>query len=202
MIKRMIARIESGRKSQPVTASSLAGRMIRGVLLGLFGLLCLVGLGIGAVSIYWASGLGSQSISPDLAFRVVCADPNSTNIDEQAEVFLRQRGFAVINKIEAARKLGQPALLLRDILAVDAQSREVTLIQIPFGNRSISMGLRTLPPTRHDEELEAALLSFAESVAGCHAHQVTRNDNGPELRCFHDELIKMDARLLRKFGGQ
>lgn len=99
-------------------------------------------------------------------------------------------------------KLGQPAVLLRDILAVDAQSREVTLIQIPFDNRLMSMGLRTPPPTRQDVELEEALLSFAESVPGCHAHQVTRNDNGPELRSFHDASIKMDARLLRKFGGQ
>lgn len=202
MIKRMIALFESGQKSQPVTASSLAGRTIRGALLGLFALLCLVGLGIGAILIYWASGLGSQSIRPDLAFHVACDDPDSTNIDKQAEAFLRQRGFVVLDKVEAARKLGQPALLLRDILAVDAQSREVTLIQIPFDNRLMSMGLRTPPPTRHDVELEEALLSFAESVPGCHAHQVTRNDNGPELRSFHDALIKMDARLLRKFGGQ
>lgn len=114
----MIALVESGPNSQPVTASSLAGRTIRGALLGLFGLLCLVGLGIGAILIYWASGLGSQSIRPDLAFHVACDDPDSTNIDKQAEAFLRQRGFVVLDKVEAARKLRYYAATSPEIVDV------------------------------------------------------------------------------------
>lgn len=148
------------------------------------------------------SGAGVQTIRADLSFHVACDDPDAAIIDEKAEAFFRQRGFVVLNKAEAARKLQQPVLLPRDTLAIDAQSREATLIQIPFGNRSISMSLRTPPPTRRNEALEADLLSLADSTLGCRVHQVTRGKNGPERRRFHDDLIKTDMRLFRKFGGR
>jgi hypothetical protein len=74
-------------------------------------------------------------------------------------------------------------------------------MQTPFDTTSISIGLRTPPPTTHDVALEEALLSFAGSTLRCRVYGITRSDNGPERHAFHKDLIRSNVRMFKAASG-
>jgi hypothetical protein len=76
-----------------------------------------------AILLYAASGFGNKRISADLAFLAKCANTDAKVVDTLAKKFLQDHDFAVINKLQAAKRSNEPSLLLVDLLAVDRRSR-------------------------------------------------------------------------------
>ena len=143
----------------------------------------------------------SQTISADLTFRVACKEEGQGLSDEHWSAFLAQRGFTVLDKVRLAHERGQKALLPRDLVALDAQDRIVELKQLPVGSPYQYVALRSRPPTQHDADLEAALISFASEAPGCRAVEIARHDNNAGLRSFHDRLATMAKGWFRSQKG-
>jgi len=143
----------------------------------------------------------SETISADLTFSLACKEAVEGVSNERWSAFLAQRGFAVLDKVRLARERGQKALLPRDLVALDAQDRMIEVLQLPIGSRDQQVWLRSPPPTQHDEDLEAALISFASEAPGCRVVEIARHENEASLWSLHESLATMAKGWFRSSKG-
>jgi hypothetical protein len=138
-----------------------------------------------------------QVLSPDLAFHFVCKGKEHLALEDDIGVFLRRQGFKVLNQGRIQHEHGFDLTDLK-IIGLDDKRRMVRIIAVPFSEGRYSVGLNTPPPTRHDPQLEDALLAFASKTLGCHVRQVTRGENAADAREFYNAEVKRTENLFQQ----
>lgn len=126
---------------------------------------------------------------PDLSFWFRCEQRATPELEKKIESFLLSKGFRVLN-LGALQREANVAVFDLNIVALDAASRTIDVHAFKETPGSQNLGLYSLPPTKHDAELEDSLLAFASQSLGCTTDQVARNSNVQEAAEMHNWNVR------------
>jgi hypothetical protein len=145
-----------------------------------------------------------RALRQDLSFNVRCVARSASEIELAANRFFVEQGFRVLNVAQSQRARSIDTLLAVDLLALDGKARTVSIASLVTAERDggsegrYTVALRTSPPTRRSEELEAALLGFFSITLGCDVRYVTRGVNGADVAALHDHEVERITNELEK----
>ena len=145
-----------------------------------------------------------QKLAPDFAFNFTCTGPAYPASESAIEKFIAGRGFTVFNE-ERVRRQYKLAMYPLAIDGFDARHRMLDFRGIneksgdkpdPSVASIYSAGLYSPPPTRHDTELEKAMLAFATDTLKCSVSNISHADNGAERAAFFDKIYKAEQKRI------
>jgi hypothetical protein len=150
------------------------------------------------------SGCGrEEKLAPDFAFNFRCSGAAYPASESAIEKFITDHGFTAFNE-ERVRRQYKLAMYPLAIDGFDAGRRMLDFRGInekssdkPEPVASIySVGLYSPPPTRHDVNLEKAMLAFVTGTLKCDVSNVSHGDNGAERAAFFDKIYKTEQKRI------
>jgi|GEM_PF-2329501 hypothetical protein len=162
--------------------------------------LCLVSV----IALLALAGCGRESkLAPDFAFNFTCHGASYPASESAIEQFITSRGFKAFNE-ERVRRQYKLAMYPLAIDGFDAKRRMLDFRGInekpsdkPVPVATIySVGLYSPPPTRHDTDLEKAMLAFVTGTLKCEVSNISHADNGVERAAFFDKIYKAEQKRI------
>ena len=164
------------------------------------GWLAIVVLSAGLVTsvglLVWDSQMPHGSESPDQSFIGACPGAISDDTERRIEAFLGAAGYRYVNVARESRRRYGAANMALYIEGLGQQQRMIDFSGVGDRPDRMYVSLYSLPPTRHDDAHEAAVLSFVRDELGCSISQLSRQENGPDVRPLHLEFVRHKERLL------
>ncbi|MCK1383310.1 hypothetical protein [Bradyrhizobium sp. 21] len=145
----------------------------------------------------------SNVVRADLSFQFVCKKDQAL-LEEDIEKFLRERGFKVLNQARIQRE-HRIFIKRMEIIGLDASRRIINFNDLPPSQDRYAVILNSPPPTKHDPQLEEALLEFVSTALGCETRQAARRENDAEAGAAYDSVVNRIEALFRQaeeLGGQ
>ena len=136
-------------------------------------------------------------VLPDLTFQFVCNKKDRTALEDDIEKFMRRQSFNVLNQARIQREHG---VFLKgvEIIGLDRARRVIEVSDLPPSQDRYAVVLNSPPPTKHDPQLEAALLEFASKILGCEVRHVARGENGIEAASAYNDVVSRIEGLFRQ----
>jgi hypothetical protein len=166
-------------------------------------LIRLIALAVWATAFLHVGEVCAQAVltlRPDLAFHFYCKGDAQPPSEIAIEDFLSSHGFRVLNKVALARKHHVKVPYTMNIVALDKGKRmiEFTTFPVPDPNVIVFTNvyfvtLNSPPPTRHDAELEEALIAFTHERLGCESRHIRHGDNGEDAHDLYEQIFKVHA---------
>jgi hypothetical protein len=146
--------------------------------------------------------LTSCSSSPktqkaDLAFWFRCDSVATPALEEKIDAFLKSNGFRVLN-LGAIQRQRNVAIYDLSITAIDDRRRIIDMYAFRSSPGSQAVAFYSSPPTQHDLSFEQSLLTFATQNGACRTDQVTRGENGAEIKEMHDQNVNRIEGLFKE----
>jgi hypothetical protein len=145
-----------------------------------------------------------QKLAPDFAFNFTCTGAAYPASESAIEKFVSGRGFTAFNE-ERVRRQYKLAMYPLAIDGFDARHRMLDFRGIneksgdkpdPSVASIYSAGLYSPPPTRHDTDLEKAMLAFVTGTLKCEVSNISHADNGVERAAFFDKIYKAEQKRI------
>jgi hypothetical protein len=155
-------------------------------------LIAVLAVGVLLTIAYYSPRHPGKSLGADLSFWFRCEGGKQPPSDGAIEVFLRSKGFRVLNKVSLAKAqhVDYPIFTM-DIVALDGKRREITFQGFPEQPGDYNVALFSPPPTQHDTALEQELLDFVGTQLQCKTRQLGHSENGKDTLEFYNELFSL-----------
>lgn len=142
-------------------------------------------------------------LAPDFAFNFTCHGASYPASEPAIEKFIAAHGFAVFNEERVRRqyKLAMYPLAIdgfdtrRRILDFRGINEKASDKPVPVAT-IYSVGIYSPPPTRHDDALEKAMLTFVSGTLKCDVSNISHADNGAERAAFFDKVYKAEQKRI------
>jgi hypothetical protein len=161
---------------------------------------------VALAALFALSGCGrEEKLAPDFAFNFTCHGERYPASETAIEKFIASHGFTAFNEERVRRQYNLPMYPLA-IDGFDVRRRMLDFRGIneksgdkPEPVASIySVGLYSPPPTRHDTNLENAMLAFVTNTLKCEVSHVSHASNGAERAAFFDKIYKAEQNRIRQ----
>jgi len=117
--------------------------------------------------------------------------------EDEAERFLIDAGFMVINKSRYEREHGRAVLPLH-IIGMDKDRRLIQFMSFSYAPNMTSVSLLSQPPTKHAAKLEEMLIEFGSTRPGCKIIQLSHSDNPADSEGFFESQAHRIENLSRE----